>query len=88
MSQETCPVCGEELIPILENEEIKCKKCKSKIKIDDLGEIEQDKFQDLDRDDLIDFINYALSRIQSCSEEFRELESRIETLRIVVENSK
>lgn len=87
MSLEICPTCEEELIPIWESKEIKCKKCRSKIKINDLAEIEEDKLQKWDRSDLIGFVNYLLSRIQSISEEFRELESRIETLGIIVEQN-
>lgn len=87
MSLETCPTCEEEFIPIWENKEIKCKKCKSRIKIKNLDEFEEDKLQNWDKSTLIEFINYLLFRINSLSEEFEELESRIETLGIIVEQS-
>lgn len=87
MSLEVCPVCNEEFIPVWENKEIICKKCRSKIEIRDLDEIEEGKLQRWDKSDLVEFINYLLFRLQALSEEFKELESRIETLGIVVEQS-
>lgn len=87
MSLEVCPVCNEEFIPVWENKEIICKKCRSKIEIRDLDEIEEEKLQRWNKSDLVEFINYLLFRLQALSEEFKELESRIETLGIVVEQS-
>lgn len=87
MSLEVCPTCEEEFVPIWENKEILCKKCKSKIKIKNLDEIEEDKLQSWDKSALIEFINYLLLRVKSLSEEFDELESRMETLGIIVEQS-
>ncbi len=87
MILENCPFCEEEFIPIWENKEIKCKKCKSKIKIKNLGEIEEDKLQNWDKNTLIEFINYLLFREKSLSEEYDELENRMETLSMVVEQS-
>lgn len=87
MPLEVCPICEEEFIPIWENKGIKCKKCRSKIKIKNLDGIEEDKLQDWDKSTLIKFINHLLFRVKSLSEEFGELESRIETLGIVVEQS-
>lgn len=88
MSLETCPVCEEEFIPTWENGEIKCKKCKSKIEAKKLGQIEQDRFQDWNKDELIELVNNLISRLESISEEYDELENRIETLGIIVEQNK
>lgn len=87
MSLKTCPVCNEEFIPIWENEEIKCKKCKSKIKIKNMYEIEQDQLQNWDKGDLIELIDSITSKIKSISEHQRKLENRIETLGIIVEQN-
>ncbi len=87
MSLETCPVCNEKFVPIWENKEIKCKKCKSKIKIKNMSEIEQEQLQNWNKSDLIELIDSITSRIKSISEHQRELENRIETLGIIVEQN-
>lgn len=87
MSLETCPVCNEKFVPIWENKEIKCKKCKSKIKIKNMSEIEQEQLQNWNKSDLIELIDSITSRIKSISEHQRELENRIETLGIIVEQT-
>lgn len=87
MPLEICPICGEGFIPTWENKRIKCKKCKSEIKLKKFDKIEEDKLQSWNKSDLIEFINLLLLRVNSLSEEFDELESRIETLGIIVEQS-
>lgn len=87
MSLETCPVCKEKFVPIWENKEIKCKKCKSKIKIKNMSEIEQEQLQNWNKSDLIELIDSITSRIKSISKHQRELENRIETLGIIVEQT-
>ncbi len=85
MSLETCPTCGKEFIPIWENKKIKCKKCKSKINIEDFAEINEQKFQHWDNNELIELVVELGSRLESILEEYKELESRVETLGIIVE---
>ena len=88
MSLETCPICEEKFIPTWDNQRIKCKKCKSIIKAKNLGEIEHKKFQDWNKKELIELINNLTTRLKSISEEYEELENRIETLGIIVEQNK
>ena len=88
VSLETCPKCNEKFIPIWENQEVKCKKCKSKIRAKNLGEIKQEKFEDWDNEKLLELISNLTARLESIYEEYEELKNRIETLGIIVEQNR
>ncbi len=88
LALETCPICDEEFEPVWENKKIKCDKCKSEIKMRHLDEIEKEKLKNLDKVDLAEFVDELTSRLQSLSDEYTELENRVETLGIVIEQGR